>query len=243
MTTITDWLNAILLLWRGTEREPELRKEWADTSNTFHRDFGWVNPDEVAINDGEVLTELITIDPAQLSPYLESDVQSMMAEYPPTTIDDLVLLIQAAGGSPGARPVAQLYLESRRKNLRFIDTPPIFEPLFARSYGIPLWQEDVVDALVTKGGFKPDRAWSTLRIMRETKDRTKLADPCMRFAFHTAAEGVTDEEAEEAFDWLRSYGERVGCRASIAMKAACLYMAAGYSLTVPWSTGSETSHA
>lgn len=137
---------------------------------------------------------------------VESRAQmQMLPRLRPRTFYDLVVAVAIVRPGPIQGDMVHPYLR-RRDGLEPIDYPhPALEEILGRTYGVPLFQEQVMKMAVAVAGFTPGEAdelrraigWSSQIHIDRLRDR--LIDGMLRY-------GLAPEYAERVFRMIQGFG-------------------------------------
>jgi DNA polymerase-3 subunit alpha len=143
-----------------------------------------------------------------------SGMREALREIQPTQLDDLIALV--ALYRPGPMEFISLYARNKRnpESIRYED--PRLEPILRPTYGVAIYQEQLMEISKSIGGFTPAEA-DDLRKAIGKKIRAKLDQLEPKFRAGAAASGT----APAVIDHLWSLMEKAGDYSFNKSHAAC----------------------
>jgi error-prone DNA polymerase len=139
---------------------------------------------------------------------IESRAQmSMLPRLKPQTFYDLV--VEVAIVRPGPIQGGMIHPYLRRRNGHEDSRPPhpCLEPILARTLGVPLFQEQVMQIAIAGAGYSGGEADRLRRDMAAWKKTGKLAQHKERLFAGFAARGIGREFAEKLYAQIQGFGE------------------------------------
>jgi DNA polymerase-3 subunit alpha len=129
-------------------------------------------------------------------------MQRMLREAKPSRLEDLIAL--NAMFRPG--PMENIPSFCLRKHGKeAIDYPhPLLEPVLAETYGIFVYQEQVMQAAQVMGGYSLGGADLLRRAMGKKKPE-EMAKERVKFRAGAVANGIPEEKADEVFDLMEKF--------------------------------------
>ncbi|MFN7132041.1 MAG: error-prone DNA polymerase, partial [Myxococcales bacterium] len=154
---------------------------------------------------------------------IESRAQmSMLPRLRPRNFYDLVIEVAIIRPGPIIGNMIHPFLR-RRDGVEPVTYPhPVFEPILARTLGVPLFQEQVMRLAVAAAGFTLGEADALRRAMGHKRSQQKLLELKERFVVGLARLGLTREAAEavfKQFEGFAHYGFPESHSASFALLA------------------------
>ena len=151
-----------------------------------------------------------------------AQIQTLLRTQP-TTLDDLTIQVAIVRPGPIIGGATTPYVE-RRRNPEFKPTydHPSLEPVLFETYGVVLYQEQVIDVAIALAGFTPGQADLLRRAMTRKRSMEEIEKLRQDFYAGAAWKGVTRETAEIVFGKLTgfaSYGFPKAHAASFAVLA------------------------
>ena len=138
---------------------------------------------------------------------VESRAQmAMLPRLKPATFYDLVIQIAIVRPGPIQGRMVHPYLR-RRQGLESIEYPSKdLEAVFARTLGVPLFQEQVMQLAIIAAGFSPGEADHLRRGMAAWKRHGDLGPFRARILDGMAARGYEAAFAEQVFEQIKGFG-------------------------------------
>ena len=129
-------------------------------------------------------------------------MREWMRKLKPTSIDDLIAM--NALYRPGPMDLIPSYID-RKHGKEVVEYPhPMLEGILSPTYGIPVYQEQVMQMAQVMGGFTLGGA-DLLRRAMGKKDHAKMAKEKEKFVDGAGANGVDKKKAEEVFDMMAKF--------------------------------------
>jgi error-prone DNA polymerase len=185
--------------------------------------------------------DLVSIPPADPATYdmirkadtvgvfqIESRAQmSMLPRLKPTSFYDLVVEIAIVRPGPIQGKMVHPYLRRRQGQEEVTYPLPELEPVLARTYGVPLFQEQVMKLAMVAGDFSGGEADQLRRAMGTWRSGGRLDGILGKLMMRMEAKGITHEFARQIADQIRGFGE-YGFPESHAASFALLAYASAY---------------
>ena len=159
---------------------------------------------------------------------IESRAQmSMLPRLRPANFYDLVVEIAIVRPGPIQGKMVHPYLR-RRQGLEPVTYPlPELEPVLGRTFGVPLFQEQVMSLAMVAGGFTGGEADQLRRAMGTWRSNGRLDDLLDKLIKQMEERGLSLEYARQISDQIRGFGE-YGFPESHAASFALLAYASSY---------------
>lgn len=158
---------------------------------------------------------------------MEADgARRILMEMKPTSIDDLATATALNRPGPLQNGVVDAYMRRRRGD-EPADVPlAALAPVLAQSYGLPVYQEQVMQVAQVVAGYTPGEA-DVLRAAMGKKDAAKMAAQRAQFVAGATARGVPKQTADDIFDTIARFAA-YGFNASHAVAYAQLAYQTAY---------------
>jgi DNA polymerase-3 subunit alpha len=131
-----------------------------------------------------------------------SGMQSYMMQLRPTCIDDIIAM--NALYRPGPMDLIPRYIE-RKHGHEAVEYPhPWLEPILKSTYGIPVYQEQVMQMAQVMAGYTLGGA-DILRRAMGKKEKEKMAQERQKFVKGAAERGISEAKAHEVFDMMEKF--------------------------------------
>ncbi len=129
-------------------------------------------------------------------------MQSYMMQLRPTCIDDIIAM--NALYRPGPMDLIPRYI-ARKHGREAVEYPhPLLEPILKSTYGIPVYQEQVMQMAQVMAGYTLGGA-DILRRAMGKKEKEKMAQERQKFVKGAAERGVPEAKAHEVFDMMEKF--------------------------------------
>ncbi len=157
---------------------------------------------------------------------IESRAQmSMLPRLRPRCFYDLVIEVAIVRPGPIQGGMVHPYLR-RRQGLEPVDFPPELQPALARTLGVPIFQEQVMQIAMLAADFSPDEADALRRSMAAWKRRGGVHKFHDLLVQRMQAKGYTAEYAEGIFSQIVGFGEYGFPESHAASFAQLVYVSA-----------------
>ncbi len=157
---------------------------------------------------------------------IESRAQmSMLPRLRPRCFYDLVIEVAIVRPGPIQGGMVHPYLR-RRQGLEPVDYPVALQPALARTLGVPIFQEQVMQIAMLAADFSPDEADALRRSMAAWKRRGGVHKFHDLLVQRMQAKGYTAEYAEGIFSQIVGFGEYGFPESHAASFAQLVYVSA-----------------
>ncbi|MBP7006319.1 DNA polymerase III subunit alpha, partial [Patescibacteria group bacterium] len=184
-----------------------------------------VNIDTIPLDDRETFELLGRGDTTGVF-QLESDgMKKYIRELKPSVIDDIIAMV--ALYRPGPMQFIDSFIARKHGHERIVYKHPLTESALASTYGLPIYQEQVMQVAKDLAGFTGGQA-DTLRKAMGKKIAKLMAEMKVKFIEGSMKNGATQAVAEEIFtqfEEFAAYGfnkSHAACYALIAYQTAYL---------------------
>jgi len=159
---------------------------------------------------------------------IESRAQmSMLPRLRPETFYDLVVEVAIVRPGPIQGGMVHPYLR-RRQGLEPVDYPlPELEPVLGRTFGVPLFQEQVMKLAMVAAGFTGGEADQLRRAMGTWRSSSRMEGLLGKLMQRMEARGIPADYAQRIADQIKGFGE-YGFPESHAASFALLAYASAY---------------
>lgn len=131
-----------------------------------------------------------------------SGMQAMLREAKPTRLEDLIAL--NALYRPGPMDVIPSYIARKHGREPITYPHPLVEPVLSETYGIMVYQEQVMQTAQILGGYSLGGA-DLLRRAMGKKKADEMAQQRETFRTGAARQGIAAEQANEIFDLMEKF--------------------------------------
>lgn len=158
---------------------------------------------------------------------LESPAQrALHARLQPDRFEDLVAAVALIRPGPILADMVDPYLERRRGREPVTYLHPALERILSKTYGVVLFQEQVIEIATAIAGFTPGEADQLRRAMTHQRSWEEMERIGEHFIKRAKEFGVVDEVAREIFSYIRAYAGYGFCEAHAAAFADTAYKTA-----------------
>lgn len=190
-----------------------------ETDQNF--DYAAIPPDDhetfAMLNRGETVGVFQLESPAQRS--LQSRLQA-------SGMEDIVASVALIRPGPIKGNMVEPYI-ARRHGLEPVTyLHPKLRPILEKTYGVVLFQEQVIEIATAIAGFTPGEADRLRRVMTHARSHREMADIGAAFIRKASANGVSGEIAETIFSYIMGYASYGFCEAHAAAFATTAYKTA-----------------
>ncbi|HEX5242470.1 MAG TPA: DNA polymerase III subunit alpha, partial [Tepidisphaeraceae bacterium] len=201
LRTLTTLTRAIELEARTRETRPI---KWiANQPPPPLDDQGRIDIERIDLQDKNVLALFCRGESKGIFQFESGGMQDLLMKMQPDRIEDLI----AANAlyRPGPMELIPLYCNRKHGKERVPEVHPIMDAILKETYGIMVYQEQVMQIFNQLGGIELSNAYKLIKaISKKTADVIAKFQP--DFIKGTMAKGVTKEKAEEIFDLILKFG-------------------------------------
>jgi error-prone DNA polymerase len=139
---------------------------------------------------------------------IESRAQmSMLPRLKPNKFDDLVVQVSIVRPGPISGGMVHPYLK-RRAGLEAVEYPhECLKPVLERTFGVPLFQEQVMELAVVAADYTPGEADQLRRDMAAWRRSGRIEKHRERLIGAMEAKGISREFGDRVFEQIRGFGE------------------------------------
>ncbi|OHA63918.1 MAG: DNA polymerase III subunit alpha [Candidatus Wildermuthbacteria bacterium RIFCSPLOWO2_01_FULL_48_29] len=184
-----------------------------------------IDIDTIPLNDPKVYKLLQAGDTTGVFQLESGGMRRYLKELKPTEFEDIIAMV--ALYRPGPMELIPDYIARKHgeKEIRYLH--PKLEPILRNTYGIAVYQEQILQVARELAGFSYGEA-DILRKAIGKKIKTLLEEQKVKFVERAVAAGTSKKIAESVFDFIEpfaSYGfnrSHAACYATIAYQTAWL---------------------
>ena len=165
---------------------------------------------------------------------LESPAQrALQTRLGATNIEDIVASVALIRPGPIKGRMVEPFLARRqgREPVTYLD--PRLAPVLAKTYGVVLFQEQVIAIAAELAGFTPGEADRLRRLMTHARSHREMRSLGEEFIRRALQRGLSEETAKEVFACLEGYASYGFCEAHAAAFATTSYWTAYLSAHYP----------
>ncbi|RZA06128.1 MAG: PHP domain-containing protein, partial [Proteobacteria bacterium] len=132
---------------------------------------------------------------------IESRAQkAMLVRTHPETFYDLVVQVAIVRPGPNVGEMIHPYIQRReaaKRGIPYKIEDPVMREALGRTYGVPIFQEQIMKIAITKAGFNPGEADQLRRALAGWRDAAKVDDMSQRLYDRLIEGNVTEQYAKE----------------------------------------------
>ena len=158
---------------------------------------------------------------------LESPAQrALQARLSADSFEDIVASVALIRPGPIKGNMVEPFIARRHGIEEVTYLHPALEPILAKTYGVVLFQEQVIEIAMAVAGFTAGEADRLRRVMTHGRSRAEMADIGRFFVSKSIARGVEPAVAETLFTYIAGYASYGFCEAHAAAFADIAYKTA-----------------
>jgi error-prone DNA polymerase len=158
---------------------------------------------------------------------LESPAQrALQQRLGASTYEDLVASVALIRPGPIKGNMVEPFVARRRGLEPVTYLHPALEPILRKTYGVVLFQEQVIEIAMAVAGFAPGEADRLRRVMTHARRREEMEDIGHLFVRGAVERGVDEETAGRIFACMEGYASYGFCEAHAAAFADTAYRTA-----------------
>jgi error-prone DNA polymerase len=192
-----------------------------------------VDYDRVSLDDQETFEMIArgeTIGAFQLESPAQRALQSRLGA---AKLEDIVASVALIRPGPIKGNMVDPFLERRHGREQTTYMHPKLEPILAKTYGVVLFQEQVIEIATAIADFTPGEADRLRRVMSHARSAREMEEIGAEFVAKAAAAGVDAVVADTIFSYIRGYASYGFCEAHAAAFATTAYKTAYLSRHFP----------
>ncbi len=157
--------------------------------------------------------------------------KAMLVRTLPEKFYDLVVQVAIVRPGPSIGEMIHPYIKGRtnaRHGIPFRMEDPVIEKILERTYGVPVFQEQLMKIAIDKAGFTPGESDQLRRTIAGWRNANVLSDVAQKLYDGLLKNGVKKDFADQFFTYLKGYAHygfpesHAASFASIAYKSAYL---------------------
>lgn len=197
-----------------------------DTLHSINRFGEELDYDSIPLNDRATYQRLSrgeTIGVFQL----ESPAQrALQARLGADRMEDVIASVALIRPGPIKGNMVEPYIARRQGKEAISYLHPRLEPILNKTYGVVLFQEQVIEIAMAIAGFTPGEADQLRRVMTHARSHKAMEEIGQKFIAKSVANGVGKETATAIFTGMAGYASYGFCEAHAAAFAATSFKTA-----------------
>ncbi|MBM3497540.1 MAG: DNA polymerase III subunit alpha [Armatimonadetes bacterium] len=158
---------------------------------------------------------------------LESPAQKALhARLQPDRFEDLIAAVALIRPGPIIANMVDPYIERRQGKTPVAYLHPSLRPILEKTYGVVLFQEQVIEIATEVAGFTPGEADQLRRAMTHNRSWEEMEQIGRQFIAQARTRGVGERVAKEIFSYIQAYAGYGFCEAHAAAFADTAYKTA-----------------
>src|SRR5690606_24467276 len=141
-------------------------------------------------------------------------------------LEDIVASVAVIRPGPIKGNMVEPLLARRRGEQPITYLHPSLEPILSKTWGVVLFQEQVIEIATAVAGFSPGEADRLRRVMSHARSRAEMEDIGRLFVAGARRRGIKEEVAREIFSYIQGYASYGFCEAHAAAFATTAYKTA-----------------
>lgn len=178
---------------------------------------------EIPFNDEKTLNLFYNANTVGIFQFESNGMKSFLKKLKVTKFDDIVAAISLY--RPGPRENIDLYIKRKEGKIKIDYLHPLLEPILKDTYGIMIYQEQIIETLKSIAGYTYAEADNIRRAMSKKKEDIILAEKT-NFIEKSIKNGVSREKANDLFELIKKFSNYGFNKShSVAYAYICYYMA------------------
>jgi len=159
---------------------------------------------KIPMNDPKVFELVQSGDTLGLFQIESGGMQNLVERLKPTTFEDIIAILALYRPGPMESGMLDDFIERKHGRAAITYVFPALEPILAPTYGVIVYQEQVMQIVQAIGGFSLGQADLVRRGMGK-KDIKYIEEQKSLFAEGAAAQGLDAKKAEDLFDLILKF--------------------------------------
>ncbi len=157
---------------------------------------------KISLNDPEIFKMFSEADTEGIFQYESSGMKNLMKKLKPSSFSDLVAAV--ALFRPGPMENIDLFINRKYGKDKITYLHPDLEPILKDTYGVIIYQEQVMEILVKIGGYTYAEADLIRRAMSKKKESVMLSDKA-HFINNAKTKGYNEKIATSIYDLILKF--------------------------------------
>ncbi|HEX6988570.1 MAG TPA: OB-fold nucleic acid binding domain-containing protein, partial [Bacillota bacterium] len=142
------------------------------------------------------------------------------------TMEDIVASVAIIRPGPIKGNMVEPFLRRRRGEEPVAYLHPKLKPILEKTWGVVLFQEQVIEIATAVAGFTPGEADRLRRVMTHARSHEDMEEIGRHFVEKARRRGISDEVAETVFSYIQGYASYGFCEAHAAAFATTAFKTA-----------------
>lgn len=178
---------------------------------------------EIPLDDKKALKLFYNADTVGIFQFESNGMKSFLRKLKVTTFKDIVAAISLY--RPGPRENIDLYIRRKEGKSKIEYLNPILEPILKDTYGIMIYQEQIIETLKKVAGYSYAEADNIRRAMSKKNEDIILKEKD-NFINKSIKNGITKDKANQLFELIKKFSNYGFNKShSVAYAYICYYMA------------------
>jgi error-prone DNA polymerase len=169
--------------------------------------------DRIPLDDGRTYRRLRTADTVGVFQLESSAQRALQARLGADNIEDIVASVALIRPGPIKGNMVEPYVRRRQGLEPVTYLEPRLEPILKKTYGVILFQEQVIEIASTIAGFTPGEADKLRRVMTHNRSGEEMESLGRLFVEKAVRAGVEEVTAEAIFQCMKGYASYGFCEA------------------------------
>ncbi|WAH35784.1 DNA polymerase III subunit alpha [Alicyclobacillus dauci] len=158
---------------------------------------------------------------------LESPAQrALQARLGATGLEDIVASVALIRPGPIQGNMVDPFIARRHGNEPITYLHPKLEPILGKTYGVVLFQEQVIEIATAIACFTPGEADELRRVMSHARSHAEMKQIGEKFILKARENGIPDDVSSTIFSYIQGYASYGFCEAHAAAFATTAYKTA-----------------
>jgi DNA polymerase III subunit alpha len=155
--------------------------------------------DDIPLDDAKTFESLGRGETANVFQLESAGMTRYLVQLKPTRVDDLYAMV--ALYRPGPLEQIPVYIQNKNnpQSIRYLH--PILKPILEDTYGVIVYQEQIMQLLQTVAGYTLGEAYIVIKAISK-KDKALMAENSVRFKEGCAKKGISREIADQLWELI-----------------------------------------
>ncbi len=158
----------------------------------------------IPLDDSDTFTLIASGETAGVFQLESSGMRDLAVKLKPSVFEDLVALVALFRPGPLQSGMADDFIKRKRGQTAIRFEHPLLEPILKDTYGVILYQEQVMQIAVELAGFTPSQADLLRRAMGKKKP-AEMEKQKTAFLDGAKRKGIAEKKAEQIFDLMAHF--------------------------------------